>query len=98
MDALSISIRENGQMSNSHNHHTPPLPEPGKDRKVTLKTVIAGIVGALFIGFLIQNSEDTPVEFLWWSASLPRWLTLLIAALAGIMIWELASYLRRRRR
>lgn len=76
----------------------PPLPEPVKTRPAVVKTLIAAMVAALFVGFLLQNSEDTTVEFLWWEGSLPRWLILVIAALAGIVIWELSGYLRRRRR
>jgi uncharacterized integral membrane protein len=78
--------------------NVPPLPEPVKTRPAVVKTLIAAMTFVLFLGFLLQNSEETPVEFLWWEGSLPRWLILMIAALTGIVIWELSGYLRRRRR
>lgn len=84
-------------MSNERTN-VPPLPEPVKTRPAVVKTLLAAMIAALFVGFLLQNSEDVTVEFLWWETSLPRWLILIMAALAGIVIWELSGYLRRRRR
>lgn len=76
----------------------PKLPEPVKTRPAVVKTLIAAMIAVLFVGFLLQNSDDTSVEFLWWEGSLPRWLILVVAAVTGVVVWELASYLRRRRR
>ena len=76
----------------------PPLPEPVKTRPAVVKTLVAAMLAVLFIGFLLANSEDVTVEFLWWEGSLPLWLILVISALTGVVIWELAGYLRRRRR
>jgi uncharacterized integral membrane protein len=84
-------------MSNERSS-VPPLPEPVKTRPAVVKTLIAAMLAVLFVGFLLTNSEEVPVEFLWWQESLPLWLILVMSALAGIVIWELASYLRRRRR
>lgn len=76
----------------------PPLPEPVKTRPAVVKTLVAAMLAVLFFGFLLINSEDVTVEFLWWETSLPLWLVLVASALAGIVIWELSGYLRRRRR
>ena len=76
----------------------PGLPEPVKTRPAVVKLLMAGMIAALFVGFLLQNRQSTNVDFLFWSGSLPRWLVLVISALTGIVIWELAGYLRRRRR
>lgn len=76
----------------------PPLPEPVKTRPAVVKTLIAAMIAALFIRFLIDNADEQTVSFLWWNWSLPLWLFLLISALTGVVVWELAGYLRRRRR
>ena len=76
----------------------PPLPEPVKTRPAVVKTLIAAMLAVLFFGFLLANNEETTIEFLWWEVDLPRWLVLMMSALAGIVIWELSGYLRRRRR
>ena len=65
---------------------TPPLPEPVKTRPAVVKTLIAAMLAALFVGFLLDNSEDVTVEFLWWSGATPLWLVLLISALVGVVI------------
>ena len=84
-------------MTNEHGS-VPPLPEPVKTRPAVVKTLLAAMLTILFFGFLLTNDEDATVEFLWWETSLPLWLVLIISALAGIVIWELSGYLRRRRR
>ena len=76
----------------------PPLPEPVKTRPAVVKTLFAAMLAVLFFGFLLTNSEDANIEFLWWQVELPLWLVLVMSALAGIVIWELSGYLRRRRR
>ena len=83
---------------NTDRSSVPPLPEPVKTRPAVAKTLIAAMLAVLFFGFLVTNSDDVDVEFLWWKESLPLWLILMMSALAGIVIWELGSYLRRRRR
>ena len=53
---------------------------------------------AIFLGFLLDNLEDVTVEFLFWETTLPLWSLLVISAVTGVVVWELGSYLRRRRR
>jgi uncharacterized integral membrane protein len=76
----------------------PPLPEPVKTRPAVVKTLIALMIAALFLRFLVDNSETQTVSFLWWDWSSPLWLILIISAVIGVVVWEMASYLRRRRR
>ncbi len=90
-------MRDNDLMTDERSS-LPPLPDPVQTRPAVVKTLIAAMIAALFIGFLLQNNEDTSVAFLWWEGSLPKWLILVISSLTGIVIWELAGYLRRRRR
>lgn len=84
-------------MSNERSS-VPPLPEPVKTRPAVVKILIAGMIAAVFVGFLVQNNVDADIEFLWWTTTLPLSLVLVMSALTGIVIWELAGYLRRRRR
>ena len=78
--------------------NAPSLPEPVKTRPAVVKMLLAAILAVLFVAFLIQNSDNTVFAFLGWEGELPLWLSLVISSLAGIVIWEFAGYLRRRRR
>jgi uncharacterized integral membrane protein len=52
----------------------------------------------VFVAFALQNSETVEVEFLWWSFETSRIILLIGSAVVGIVVWELASFVRRRRR
>ena len=54
-------------------------------------------IGALLV-FMIQNTEDVTVDFLFWSFTWPLWLLILVAALIGALVWFGLGVLRRHRR
>jgi uncharacterized integral membrane protein len=54
-------------------------------------------IGVLLI-FMIQNTEDATVDFLFWSFTWPLWLLILVAALFGALVWFGLGVLRRHRR
>ena len=60
-------------------------------------SAIAILVG-VFVAFGLQNSETVEVEFLWWSFETARIFLLIGSALVGIAVWELGSFILRRRR
>jgi uncharacterized integral membrane protein len=57
----------------------------------------AGGVGALVI-FMLQNTQDARVEFLFWEFTWPVWLLILVSAALGAVIWIGLGVLRRHRR
>jgi len=71
-----------------------PLPDPVKTRPVIVKLTIA----AMIVGFLIQNNDTIDIDFLGWTGSMSLSVVLMISAIAGVVVWELAGYLRRRKR
>jgi uncharacterized integral membrane protein len=54
-------------------------------------------VGALLV-FMIQNTQDVTVKFLFWSFTWPLWLLILFSALFGALVWLGLGVLRRHRR
>jgi uncharacterized integral membrane protein len=54
-------------------------------------------VAALLI-FMIQNTDDVTVQFLFWSFTWPLWVLILVAALVGALVWFGFGVLRRHRR
>jgi uncharacterized integral membrane protein len=60
---------------------------------------IASLTGAgLLIVFMIQNTEDVTLDFLFWSFTWPLWLFTLVTALVGALVWFGLGVMRRHRR
>ena len=57
---------------------------------------LAGL-GALAI-FMLQNTQDANVEFLFWDFTWPLWLLVLVSAALGAFVWIGLGVLRRHRR
>jgi uncharacterized integral membrane protein len=60
---------------------------------------IASLTGAgLLLVFMIQNTEDVTLDFLFWSFTWPLWLFTLVTALIGAVVWIGLGVMRRHRR
>ena len=60
---------------------------------------IASLTGAgLLLIFMIQNTEDVTLDFLFWSFTWPLWLFTLVTALFGALVWFGLGVMRRHRR
>ena len=57
-----------------------------------------GVLLALLLFFIFQNTVDTTFKFLFWSFTFPLWLGLLITAVAAFVIGQLALMWRRHKR
>jgi uncharacterized integral membrane protein len=61
--------------------------------------VIASLAGgAALVIFMVQNTDDVTVKFLFWDFTWPVWLLILVAALIGALVWFGLGVLRRHRR
>jgi uncharacterized integral membrane protein len=61
--------------------------------------VVATIAGGgLLAVFMVQNTEDVTMKFLFWSFSWPLWLFTLTVAVLGAVLWIGLGVLRRHRR
>jgi uncharacterized integral membrane protein len=54
-------------------------------------------VGLLAI-FMIQNTDEVKLDFLFWTFSWPLWLLTLVSASVGALVWVGIGVLRRHRR
>ena len=60
---------------------------------------IASLAGlAALVIFMIQNTEDVTVKFLWWDFTWKVWLLVLVSALVGAFVWFGLGVMRRHRR
>lgn len=60
--------------------------------------IVGGSGIAALAVFILQNTDDVSVTFLFWSFTWPVWLLILVSALLGTAIWVGLGILRRRRR
>lgn len=60
---------------------------------------IASLTGVgLLVVFMIQNSEDVRLDFLFWHFTWPLWLFTIVTALIGAVVWIGLGMMRRHRR
>ena len=52
----------------------------------------------LLVVFMIQNTEDVTVDFLFWSFTWPLWLLTMVTAVVGALVWFGLGVMRRHRR
>ena len=58
--------------------------------------IVAFLIAALFVIFVVQNSESVELNFLRWSFVTSRVVLMALSAGAGIVVWELLTFARRR--
>jgi uncharacterized integral membrane protein len=59
-----------------------------------LATVGLGIVLIVVVVFILQNTQEVKVTFLWWEGTPPLAVALLISAAGGIAVTGIAASLR----
>jgi len=60
---------------------------------------IASISGlALLLIFIVQNTDDVKLDFLFWDFTWPLWLLTIVSALLGALVWFGFGVMRRHRR
>ena len=75
------------------------IPTGEAERRKLGGGAIASLGGlAVLVIFIVQNTEDVPVEFLFWDFTMPVWLLTLAAAVIGALVWLGLGVLRRHRR
>ena len=77
----------------------PSTPESAEDRRKLGGGAIASLSGVAVLAiFMVQNTDDVTVKFLFWDFTWPVWLLTLVAALVGAVVWLGLGVLRRHRR
>ena len=75
------------------------VPQAKADGRKLGGGAIASIVGLSgLVIFMLQNTQDAPIKFLWWKGSWPVWLLVLVSAVLGALVWLGLGVLRRHRR
>ncbi|MEM9466177.1 MAG: lipopolysaccharide assembly protein LapA domain-containing protein [Actinomycetota bacterium] len=69
-----------------------------KSRGGQLRLVVLGLIAAGLAAFIVQNTDSTPVTWLFFERSAPLWLVIIASAVAGAVLSELIGWMMRRRR
>ncbi len=56
--------------------------------------IVAALLGIVLLIFILQNSESTEVEMLFWNFSLPLGVTILLSVIAGALVMALVGGVR----
>jgi uncharacterized integral membrane protein len=65
---------------------------------VNARMVLGAVALIVLVSFIVSNTEEAPVNFLFWEWTLPLWLALTVAALLGAAIGSALMARRARRR
>lgn len=60
--------------------------------------VVAVVIAVVLVVFIFQNTDDAEVTWLVFDRKAPLWLVIVIAAVAGAVLSEVAGWVVRRRR
>ncbi|SFL15131.1 lipopolysaccharide assembly protein LapA domain-containing protein [Geodermatophilus ruber] len=75
------------------------MTEPSPDGARISGGVLATLAGGgLLAVFMVQNTENVTLHFLFWSFTWPLWLFTLTVAALGAVVWLGVGVLRRHRR
>ena len=58
----------------------------------------AVVIGLLLAAFVLQNTDNTPVTWLFFDADAPLWLVIVLSAVAGAVLGQVATAVLRRRK
>jgi uncharacterized integral membrane protein len=70
----------------------------GSSPRQVVWVMVAMLIGIGIGAFVVQNTDRTPVDWLWWHVRAPLWLVLVVAMAAAVVLGELVAVGARRRR
>lgn len=74
------------------------LVEKGRERLGIGTVAGATALAVALVAFVVQNTEDTRMQWLFVDRTAPLWVVIVIAAVAGAVLSEVLGWVIRRRR
>ncbi len=71
---------------------------PKQTKKAPWGLIAAAVVAVAFIVFVVQNGDEAEVTWLFFDTTGPLWVVILVAAIVGAFLSEVAARLVRRSR
>lgn len=72
--------------------------ESGSEGGLNVRLVLLALVAIVLAVFVFQNTASTEVKFLGFQSEPPLWVSLVLAAVGGALVSQLAGWAYRRRR
>ncbi len=69
-----------------------------KDRPLLGRIIVVGAVTVALALFVVQNTADTGLSWLFFDATGPLWIVIVVAAVAGAVLSEMLGWMVRRSR
>jgi uncharacterized integral membrane protein len=69
--------------------------DSGRSFKQNASLVAAVVLGVALVILIFSNTDSTPVSWFGFEAEMPLWIVLLLAAVAGVLLWPLVRALIR---
>ena len=70
----------------------------GERRRLSGGAITSMVGLGLLLVFMVQNTEDVKLDFLFWSFTWPLWLLTIVSAVLGALVWFGLGVMRRHRR
>jgi len=78
------------------------MTEDGAATETSGRSIVGPVIAALIAvglgAFIVQNTDSTPVTWMWIDGSAPLWIVIFGAALAGAVLSEAVGWILRRSR
>jgi uncharacterized integral membrane protein len=71
---------------------------PAEKSKVSPALIAWIVVAVLALVFILQNTRNSKVTFLFWDGTVSIWIVILIAIVLGVLLDRLGTWFMRRRR
>jgi uncharacterized integral membrane protein len=70
---------------------------PKQRRKVSPELIFALVIAILLVVFIVQNSDDANVTWIFTDTDTPLWVVIFVSAVAGYIVGRLIEFGLRRR-
>ena len=68
-----------------------------ENRQVSVGLIVGAIGGVVLLLFILQNTDDADINFLFWDIGMPLWLLLVITILLTVVLTVIVMWFLGRR-